>query len=381
MKNKIQGLTVVLLMLLTLSAGREVCATLLDLGTLGGTTSNAWAVKSDGTVVVGSSLNATAQTQAFLWTANPTFTSGTMSPLNFLSGGTAAEARAINTVGLVAGYSRDGLAVEQAVTWSGVTPTAISNTLGGSGARAFGVSTSGDVVGWARNGSGVQVAFVAVGGVMTALDLTVIGTLHDPTLGHNERALGISPDGRYVVGEYDVDDGFGTTYVHAFVYDRTVPANSYEFSSGGVGSARATNGTSVVGTITNPPNALAAFGGVAGGTDFLPQLAGATGIANGINASGVIGGSQTVSGLGQRAVIWDSPSLGATVTDLNDLHATANTLTEATSVADLLGIYTGNGTFSGQTHGFLMVIPEPGTLALCAIGGVGILAKRRRSKK
>jgi probable HAF family extracellular repeat protein len=378
MKNKIQGLTLVLLTLLTLSAGREVCATLLDLGTLGGTTSNAWAVKSDGAVVVGSSLNATAQTQAFLWTANSTFTSGTMNALNFLAGGTAAEARAINTVGLVAGYSRDGSAVEQAVTWSGVTPTAISNTLGGSGARAFGVSTSGDVVGWARNGSGVQVAFVAVGGVMTALDLTVLGTLHDPVgFSHNARALAISPDGRYVVGEYDVDNGFGTPEVHAFVYDRTVPANSYEFSSGGVGSARATNGTSVVGTITNPPDALAAFGGVGGGTGFLPQLAGATGVASAINLTGVVGGTQFVTGLGQRAVFWDSPSLGANVTDLNDLHSTGNILTDTTAIANVLNVYAGNGTFGGQTHGFLLVVPEPGTLALLLVGGMGIVAKRR----
>jgi probable HAF family extracellular repeat protein len=361
-----------LLMLTLVSAAH---AQLIDLGTLGGTTSNAWGIRPDGTMVVGSSLNATSQTQAFSWTG------GVMTGLGFLSGGTAAEARAISSVGLIAGYSRDGVGTEQAVTWVGTTPTAITNTIGGSGARAFGVSTSGDVVGWAREAAGTQRAFVSAGGLMTAIDLTILGTPHDPARGHNARALGISPSGRYVVGEYDIDNGAGGTEVHAFVYDRTVPSNSYEFSSGGVGSARATNGVSVVGTITNPPDALAAFGGVAGGTDFLPQLAGATGVASAINASGRVGGSQTVLGLGQRATFWSNASIGATVTDLNSLQGTANILTEITGLPDVANIYSGNGTFGAQTHGFLFTIPEPGTLALVTIGGIALLARRRLRKK
>jgi probable HAF family extracellular repeat protein len=373
-KILIKSTLVASLTLLTLAVVNTARAQLIDLGTLGGTTSNAWGIRPDGTMVVGSSLNATSQTQAFSWTG------GTMTGLSFLSGGTAAEARAINSTSLIAGYSRDGAGTDQAVTWIGTAPTAITNTLGGVGARAFGVSTSGDVVGWARQTGGTQRAFVSAGGLMTAIDLTVLGTAHDPSLGHNARALGISPNGRYIVGEYDVDNGLGGTEIHAFVYDRVVPINSYEFSSGGVGSARATNGTSVVGTITNPPDALAAFGGVAGGTDFLPQLSGATGIANAINAGGQIGGSQTVLGLGQRAVIWDSPSIASTVTDLNTLHGTANVLTETTGLPNIANIYSGNGTFGAQTHGFLMVIPEPSTLALLGIVGGAILAKRRRKK-
>ncbi len=376
MKSTIKSTKIasLVLLMLALVSSNTAWAQLIDLGTLGGTASQAWGIIPDGTQVVGSSLNAVGQTQAFSWAG------GTMTGLNFLAGGRAAEARAINRSGLIAGFCRDANSTDQAVTWTGTTPTILANTLGGTDARAFGLSTSGDVVGWARNASGVQQAFVSVGGVMSGINLVGlpgISPSYDPNLGHNARALGISPTGRYVVGEYDVDNGFGTPEVHGFVYDRLTPANSYEFSAGGVGSARATNGVYVVGTITSPPDALAAFGGVTGGTAFYPQLAGGTGVANAINASGVAGGNQFVAGFGQRAVTWSESSVAATVRDLNDLHTTGNTLTDTTGVASTFGIFSGNGIFGGETHGFLLVaavVPEPGTLALCALGGLGSLA-------
>jgi probable HAF family extracellular repeat protein len=375
---------------LALAGARVAHAGLLDLGTLGGATSQAFGIRPDGTVVVGSSLNASAQTQAFAWTANANFTGGSMTALNFLSGGTLAEARAINASGLVVGYSRDSSAIDQAVTWSGTNPTLLSNTLGGSGARAFGVSTAGDVVGWARQSGGVQRAFVSVSGSMSALDLSNINAQHSVSVGHNARALGVSPNGRYVVGEYEVDNGAGGIETRGFVYDRTTPANSYEFSAGGVGSAIATNNTHAVGTVTNPPDPLAAFSSHStGSSNFFPQLAGGAGAANAINAAGFAVGSETVAGLGQRALLWNSPSTGATVTDMNTLHSTGNVLNVATGIADTPDFYTGWGTFGGNQRAFLLAlgaatVPEPGTIALLTIGGIGGLGglvARRRSRR
>ena len=148
-----------------LLVGREAHADLIDLGTLGGTTSQAWAIQSNGRVVVGVSDNGSAQ-QAFVYQVNAGFTGGTITALGFLVGGNAAEARAINASGLIVGYSRDSGAIDQAVTWTGTSPTLITNTLLGSGARALGVSTGGIVVGWANKeipGIGVvQRAFVSV---------------------------------------------------------------------------------------------------------------------------------------------------------------------------------------------------------------------------
>ena len=370
--------------LLLLGGGSAAHADLIDLGTLGGVTSQAWGIQSDGRVVVGVADNGSAQ-QAFAYTVNAGFTGGTMTALDFLTGGSAAEARAISPTGLIVGYSRDSSANDQAVTWTGTTPTLITNTVGGAGARAFGVSTSGDVIGLATDSSGVQRAFVAVGGNMTALDLTGINSQHDPNAGHNARALGISPNGRYVVGEFEVDNGAGVAEVHGFVYDRTTPANSYECSASGIGSAFATNNTRVVGSITNNGEVLASFALHSGGSssaDFLPSLGG-TGAGNAINSAGLVVGSQDVLGVGQVAVLWDAASTSATVTNLDTLYGTTGMLNSATGIADVAGVYSGWGTFGGATHGFLLtpssgVIPEPTALVFLVLGGTLVIVRRRR---
>jgi probable HAF family extracellular repeat protein len=361
-------------------------ADLIDLGTLGGATSQAWGIQSDGRVVVGVADNGSAQ-QAFAYTVNAGFTGGTMTALDFLTGGNAAEARAISPAGLIVGYSSDSSAVEQAVTWTGTAPTLIANTVGGAGARAFGVSTGGDVIGWANDSSGVQRAFVAVGGNMTALDLTAINSQHDPSAGHNARALGISPNGRYVVGEFEVDNGAGGVEVHGFVYDRTSPVSSYECSASGIGSACATNNTHAVGSIISGSDSLASFSvhsGGSGSADFLPSLGG-TGAGNAINSAGLVVGSQDVLGVGQVAVLWSAASPSASVTDLDALYGTPGTLTlnSATGIADTVGVYTGWGMFGGATHGFLLtpssgVAPEPTTFAFLALGGTLVIVRRRR---
>ena len=357
-------------------------AQLLDLGTLGGTTSQAFGVRADGALVVGSSLNASSQTQAFVYSVNAGFTGGTMTALNFLAGGTAAEARAVNSGGLVVGYSRDAGSVEQAVTWTGTNVALITNNLGGSGARAFGVSASGDVVGWARQATGgVQRAFVSVGGgAMSALNLSGINGNHDPSVGHNARALGISPNGRFVVGEYEVDNGSGGIEVRGFVYDQTVPTNSYEFSNGGVGSSRGTNNTQAVGQIVNAGETLAGFSTHATtSADFFPALAGSPGSANAINAAGFSVGMANVSGLGQRATLWDQASVAANVSDLNDFHSSGSTtLLEANGISDN-NIVIGSGLFSGLNRAFLIAVPEPGSaaLVLLALPALGMLRRRK----
>jgi probable HAF family extracellular repeat protein len=121
-----------------------------DLGTLGGTWSEAWGVSADGAVVVGSARNAAGDWHAFRWTA-----SGGMQDLG---------------------------------------------TLGGRGSGAYGVSADGSVVvGWAQNAAGFYRAFrwTASGG-MEDLNTTYASLLTNGSVLSVARA--ISPDGRYIVG-------------------------------------------------------------------------------------------------------------------------------------------------------------------------------------
>jgi probable HAF family extracellular repeat protein len=121
-----------------------------DLGTLGGTWSEAWGVSADGAVVVGAALNAAGYVRAFRWTA-----SGGMQDLG---------------------------------------------TLGGDGSWAWGVSADGAVVvGAALNAAGRWRAFrwTASGG-MEDLNTTYASLLTNGSV--LQVASAISPDGRYIVG-------------------------------------------------------------------------------------------------------------------------------------------------------------------------------------
>ena len=94
------------------------------------------------------------------------------------------------------------------------------------------------------------------------------------------------------------------------------------------------------------------------------------GEAFGINASG-----QVVGWKDGHAFLWED---GAAY-DLNGLIASDSgwTLTSAEGINDV-GQIVGWGSHDGQTHAFLLTpIPEPGTLALVALGVVGLLMRRR----
>jgi probable HAF family extracellular repeat protein len=121
-----------------------------DLGTLGGSESEAYAVSADGAVVVGWADNAAGQRRAFRWT----------------------EAGGMQNLG----------------------------TLGGDWSEARGVSADGSVVvGRAFNAAGFYRAFrwTAAGG-MEDLNTTYASLLTNGSVLLEARA--ISPDGRYIVG-------------------------------------------------------------------------------------------------------------------------------------------------------------------------------------
>jgi hypothetical protein len=141
------------------------------------------------------------------------------------------------------------------------------------------------------------------------------------------------------------------------------------------------NNTNGVGTITNPPDPLSAFSRHSNGSaNFLRAFAGGTGTASAINALGGIVGTETIAGLGQRAIFWRAPSVGTTAVNLDDTHGTVNTLVEGTAIPDVANVFVGNGLFGGQSHAFYLVVPEPGSVALALLTLPTLTLLRRRKR-
>ena len=338
----------------------------LDLGTLGGSLSNAWGISKDARTIVGSSLNGSGLTQAFRSDVASDYLSTSMTGLSFLSGGTEAQARAVSSAGVIAGYSTDSGAVRRAVVWNGITPTLISG-LSGAGygeSRAYGISDTGTVVGSVVV-NGVKKVFTSTSGVTTLLNLDPAS--FDP--GGDAEAFGISPDGRYIVGRAAA---VTVGEMHGFIYDTTDPlanwdvASSANTSINGVHNLHATGGDATgLGFV-----ALNSTGSADGGR----TESGDDAVGFGVNKQGYMVGTG-LSGLGNYAIYGDGPILH----NLNDrFTAPAFSLTSATGIADVwhdAGIV-GSGTFGGQTHAYFMV-PEPASMITIGVGLCALACRRR----
>ncbi|MDP2834647.1 MAG: autotransporter domain-containing protein [Pseudomonadota bacterium] len=166
----------------------QAADTFTGLGTLGGTTSYAYAVSADGGVVVGNSnLTGDTASRAFRWTG------GVMSDLGTL-GGTYGSANGVSADGgVVAGESQlTRNTASHAFRWTGGVMSDLG-TLGGTNSGAIAVSADGGVVvgGSDLTGNAASHAFRWTGGVMS--DLGTLG-------GSYSSAQGVSADGGVVVG-------------------------------------------------------------------------------------------------------------------------------------------------------------------------------------
>ncbi|WP_397546298.1 FlgD immunoglobulin-like domain containing protein [Rhodothermus marinus] len=183
-----------------------------ELGTLGGTFSEAYGVSADGSVVVGSAATADNLIHAFRWEA----TTGEMKDLGTL-GGTASVATAISADGrFVVGWAEDGEGRRRPFRWDATTGVMQDlGTLGGPGGWANDVAADGrSVVGMATNTGDKRHAFRWDASTETMQDL---GTLD----GTQSEATGISENGDLVVGFVD-QTIFGfppTTIRRAFLWD------------------------------------------------------------------------------------------------------------------------------------------------------------------
>ena len=286
-----------------ISTNDDVPTTAIDLGTLGGFYSVAYAVNDNGMVVGESTLPGNQISRAFVWT--PTIG---MIDLGSLGGNSLADL--VNENGMVAGRSFPTGNIEHGFVWTQTGGMVDLGTLGGSSSTPVAINNNGMVVGSSHTlgNSYNAFAWTQAGGMVS------LGTLG----GTFSQASAVNDNG-VVVGMSSLP---GDTIRHAFIWTQTggmVDLNTLgdDFPD----QARAINnngmilGTSSVWT-------------QAGGTVDLGTLGGTFSTARAINDNGmVVGDSRLPGNNGERAFAWtqaggmvDLGSLGehSVAYDIND---------------------------------------------------------------
>jgi probable HAF family extracellular repeat protein len=169
---------------------------LVDLGTLGGQYSEAFAVSADGSVIVGNATDSQGQWKAFRWTQSEGMVS-----LGTLPGGTYSDAYGVSSNGsVITGTSEDSEGNYQAYRWTKATGMVKLGVLPGhNSSYADGLSSDGSViVGSSEDSDYNSRAFrwTQAGGMV---DLGVLAGYQGVS------AYNVSPDGSAVVGV--LDDG------------------------------------------------------------------------------------------------------------------------------------------------------------------------------
>jgi probable HAF family extracellular repeat protein len=297
--------------------------TVVNLGTLGGTLSEARGINDNGQVVGYSYISGNSTTHAFLWQ------NGTMTDLGTL-GGSSSLAQGINNSGRVAGQSSvTGDAETHAVTWQNGTITDLGTPGQFSGANA--INDNGQVVGAAYNGS--YHATLWQNG--TATDL---GTLSG-TQAAQSFAVAINASGQ-VVG---YSSALGDTETHAFLWqngtmsDLGTLGGTFSQAFGINTSGQVVGISSTAGDTENH-----AFLWQNGTMTDLGTLGGTSSHALGINANGQVAGHSPLAGDTQtHAFLWENGTM-------SDLGTLGGTFSQAEAInAD--GQVVGWSTLAGST--------------------------------
>ncbi len=264
---------------------------MIDLGTLGGINSEALAVNEQGQVVVRSSTS-DGSWRSFLWTAD-----GRRVDLGTL-GGTSASARFINDLGQVSGISTDADGVDRIFLW---TPAGGMIDAGPMEGYYNSVPTTmnsrGQIVGWSYDSSDNAKAFLWTpnGTIGTMLDLGSLG-------GGFSYALAINDSGQVVGGSW-IKENYAN---HAFFWSPGGGMMDLGTLGGDFSEAVAVNALGqVVGSSSTPTgDSQAFFWTSAGGMVGLGTLGGTSSEARSINDQGqVVGVSTTASG-DSHAFLW-----------------------------------------------------------------------------
>lgn len=299
----------------------------INLGTLGGIGSAAYAINNNGQIV-GVSRTSTNAIHGVVYsgTGSGNLDLGTLS-------GTDSYARAINNHGQIAGYASSGAGtgVNNAILFSG-TGSGNTNlgTLGGGLSEAIAINNHGQIVGYATSSNdGIYHATLFSG---TGSGNTNLGTLS----GTRSFAYGINDNGQ-IVGTATLS---GDSVAHATLYSGTGSGNIDLGTLGGTNSyASAINNNGLIVGVSHITGDTAMHGFLyANGVmhdlnDLVAASASSAGISNirlsinnSINKWGQIAAYGTVAGQGTRALL---------LNPVTPLSTTLNGTTHATFLAGM----------------------------------------------
>ncbi|HEY1251622.1 MAG TPA: HAF repeat-containing protein [Thermoanaerobaculia bacterium] len=306
--------------------------TIVNLGTLGGNYSEAYAINASGQVV-GDSATAAGSSHAFLYGG------GAMTDLNLP--GTSATARSINASGQVGGYYYEGS--YQGYVLTGGTVTDVGN-LGALYSATYAINATGQACGSSMTASDDEHAFFFSGGVIT--DINPLG-------GNYSTGRGINAAGKVVGYGYLPNGAF-----HAYFRTSTGAVTDLGTLGGDYSAAYAINDAGKIAGQAYTPGNLQAHAFLWNGStmkDLGLLPGGAYSEAHALNSTATqIVGSATVPDP-QFLVYHAFLYIGGRMRDLNALipHGSGWILTEANGINDA-GQIVGTGTKNGQTRAFLL---------------------------
>ena len=350
LQTAVAGAFIALPMLFAAAPAGAVQFIVTDLGTLGGTYSQATGINAAGQVVGFAYTSGNASHRAFLWQGGGMLDLGTL-------GGTNSVATGINGAGQVVGQANTtGSTALHAYLWQAGAMRDLG-TLGGTNSYANGINAAGQVVGAATtSGEAAQHAFLWQGGGLQDLG-TLGGTIRS--------ANGINAAGQVVGYAYTN----GNAAYRPFLW-QAGSMNDLGTLGGTAGLAYGINAAGqVVGSAqTSGDAAFRPFlWQASGGMQDLGTLGGTGGGAYGINAAGQEVGAAHDSGNVFRPFLRGAQ--GGMV-NLNALLVAGSTaiVTRAAAVNDF-GQIAGTATIAGE--GRAVLLTPTGTLAWMGSGSGG----------